>query len=157
MTLTPQDEQRIREIKELFDSGMKHLTEYLDKDNSEKKKPKQGDTYWLVWEENEIKQSRFENDTRDKKRIKIGNYFLTEAAAEREILRRESMANRGEEPKKGELRWVCSLVDGRPYECGYEKSYYEQYLIGNIHKTKEACLQWAEKYRDAWENLSNQQ
>lgn len=111
--------------------------------------PKEGEEYWYVTEV-------YGNISKTKACDSCGrhNVFRTKEAAEYEKLRQDSM-NKRWKPQKGEPYWHYSFRYSEA--CLDVLTNHEidthRYFIGNIHKTEEEALLWAQMYGEAWRVL----
>ena len=119
----------------------------------EPKEPKIGTKYWYVGSCGKIEGAGWDNGQTDFARLKAGNVFWEEENCDDEILRRESMAERGEEPEKRDKVWFWSFQDKICGITEYNNCFYSHYTIGNIHSSEKACKEWGDKYSKAFLNL----
>lgn len=112
------------------------------------------ETYYYIDSIDAINIDEWCNTYSDKARIKANNCFKTKEAAEMELLRRESMANRWIPTDKSEMFYWWD-IEGHSVITGLVSHSFlaVMSIIGAVHPTKEACKAWADKYAKAWEEI----
>lgn len=135
---------------------IKELQAFIEQlDSEERWKPEMEEKWWYL-EGVDIDSDLWETATLyfGNEYYDLGNCFRTRQEVVFHKLRLQSMAERGREPKEDEEIWYWDFRgDGEARIWNYIKTIYADYLIGNIHKTKEDCEAWYAKYGEAFEVL----
>jgi len=113
--------------------------------------PEEYDTYFYVDEYGYVGKREYFGTDWDKANKDLGNCFKAENEAEMHKLRLQSMAQRGEEPKNGDVVWYYNFCNCKVEVDVFDKQYPLDYWIGNYHKTKEEAEAWYEKFGEAFE------
>lgn len=151
MTERERLEQSAAELREKAEALERQIKE-LDKKPG-RWKPAVGKRYYFVPHSGGISSLSWKDDYVDHTIYKIGNIFKTEDEAVFHALRLESMANRWR-PKQGHQFWFWSFDSNVPLTTdAFNLYFFDNYVIGNMHPTKEAAQMWYDKYGKAFEVL----
>lgn len=120
--------------------------------------PKKGDTYWYIGDDGLIRYIVATTDNGSPWRNRVlaaNNCFPSRQAAERELLRRQSMKPTIPVPKVGDK--VCLAIPTSQgwqtgYAFGWNGTPWEMvaYNMGRVKHTQEECQAWIDKFGHAW-------
>ena len=139
-------------------SKIKELQAFVEQLESEERwEPEKGNSYWYISSFGTTTLGTWDEHEADARRFELGNCLETEQEAEYHKLRLQSMAERGREPERKveKVLFYWSFRGKKVFNIslGYDKDYFSNYLIGNIHKTEKDCEKWYQKYGSAFEVL----
>lgn len=119
---------------------------------NERWKPGNGEWYYYLNSCGDYQYTRWDSPTFDNGNYNMGNCFKTEEEVELHILRLESMSNRWK-PDAGELFYFWNFASGSTRGESNFKVFAGEYLIGNMHPTREAAQAWYDRFGRSWEAL----
>lgn len=119
------------------------------KETAEKAWPQYGDLYFYA-DDNKVIWHYWQNNEADKKFQKNYGIFRTREEVELELLRRESIHAPKWTPTHGKSIWVYDCSCDLAVNHSWSESYYADWWIGNIKKSRKMSLAWGNKYGKAF-------
>lgn len=133
-----------------LDQRISYLEKLAGVKKEEPKEPEIKTPYWDIGANGKKQPLEWGDSPFDYDCLKAGNCFWKESDCDDEILRRESMAGRIEEPEEGEMIYFYSFETKKVHAYDYDKSVYSEWLLGAIFNSKEECKSWAKRCSNAF-------
>lgn len=123
--------------------------------------PKDGEGYWHITSYGQVALEPWLGFIVDAGRLAANNCFPTQQAAERELLRRQSMKATIPVPKVGDTYWAIGMYDvggdwwpKKNVWQGSVKDYFV-YNSGRAKHTREECQAWIDQFGPAWTTVED--